>query len=352
MTAPSTGNVDKHIDEAQTKTAAEHFKVLLENEDTIDPEHSDLTPEDLPSWYDAELFKEGQNYYRKNLLSMNLVGLIGVLAVLAIPSILKILVFTKKSSTPCTAFTRYLETILHINALYTGDISDGNSEWWKSLNTIRWKHSTDSRRSSKALIGGITHRDMALTQFGFLGYALLAADKLSLTNEPEGREGLNHFWRVVGHVLGISDRMNICRKNEKETTELCKLLVENVYANEMRKNNANFEHMSSVLVDGLWSVDQALDYQAIVYLWYELSGVTYPGTLSTYSWLNMQYRSWVLYFLGLPYIGHFVRNGFNYYLRLNQWIVKRCPIVAYLRFGISNARIKLYPKIPTQKRSD
>lgn len=73
--------------------------------------------------------------------------------------------------------------------------------WWKSLNTIRWKHATTSRRSGK-----IHHHDMAITQFGFMGYVLLMPEKFGLTNEPNERKGFNHFWRVTGHVLGISDK--------------------------------------------------------------------------------------------------------------------------------------------------
>lgn len=151
--------------------------------------------------------------------------------------------------------------------------------WWKSINVIRWKHSTSSRRSNDALGIGITQRDMALTQFGFIGYALLAADKLSLTNEPEGREGLNHFWRVVGHLLGITDKMNLCRKNQKETTDLCKLILDRVYVKQMQANHPDVDHMTWVLVDGLWSVDITLDYPAIMYLWYQLSGVPCTYTI-------------------------------------------------------------------------
>lgn len=114
---------------------------------------------------------------------------------------------------------------------------------------------------------------MALTQFGFLGYALLEPKKLSLTNEPEEREALNHFWRVLGSCLGISDKMNICRKNEVETTALCRRLLDEIFAKHMKEHPANFDHMSSVLVDGLWTIDVTLNADAIMYLWYKLSGV-------------------------------------------------------------------------------
>ena len=47
---------------------------------------------------------------------------------------------------------------------------------------------------------------MILTQFGFIGYVLTCPEILALTNNLDERQGINHFWRVVGHLLGIPDR--------------------------------------------------------------------------------------------------------------------------------------------------
>lgn len=55
---------------------------------------------------------------------------------------------------------------------------------------------------------------------------------------------------------------------------------------------------------------------------------------------------------GLPYIGYFVREGFNCYLRLNHWLVQRCPLIAYLRFGKSDSTINVYPEIKEKQRSN
>jgi hypothetical protein len=47
---------------------------------------------------------------------------------------------------------------------------------------------------------------MAMTQFGFMGFGLLESEKLGLTGSSEEEEGFVHFWRTVGHLLGIEDR--------------------------------------------------------------------------------------------------------------------------------------------------
>lgn len=54
--------------------------------------------------------------------------------------------------------------------------------------------------------GPISQRDMAITQFGFMGFPLLARKKLGLHGSDEDLEGFIHFWRVIGHLLGISDQ--------------------------------------------------------------------------------------------------------------------------------------------------
>jgi hypothetical protein len=50
---------------------------------------------------------------------------------------------------------------------------------------------------------------MVLTQFGFMGFGLLVPEKLGLNGSSEEQEGFIHFWRTVGHLLGIEDRSGI-----------------------------------------------------------------------------------------------------------------------------------------------
>jgi len=53
---------------------------------------------------------------------------------------------------------------------------------------------------------GITQKDMVLTQFGFIGYVLVCSKKLGLPDDSDGKNGFNHMWRVLGHLLGIPNR--------------------------------------------------------------------------------------------------------------------------------------------------
>jgi hypothetical protein len=52
---------------------------------------------------------------------------------------------------------------------------------------------------------------MVITQFGFMGYALIRPDFLGIHHgNDEDREGFVHLWAVVGSLLGIKDEFNLC----------------------------------------------------------------------------------------------------------------------------------------------
>lgn len=74
------------------------------------------------------------------------------------------------------------------------------------MNEIRRNHKTASRRAKNAGIGEITQEDMVLTQYGFVGFIYIAPKSFGLCNTQEEDEAFNHFWRVNGHMLGISDK--------------------------------------------------------------------------------------------------------------------------------------------------
>lgn len=75
-----------------------------------------------------KFIRRAQDFYMKNLFAMFAGKLHGLLAVLAVPSILKILMCTKQSSTPFTAYKRYLQTIMHTICWYEDELKPG-SRW-------------------------------------------------------------------------------------------------------------------------------------------------------------------------------------------------------------------------------
>lgn len=333
------------IDDAQPSTVDEHFRLLVEDDSTIETEMVELSKEDLPGWFDAKLFKKGQDTYMNNLLSMGIASVTGLIAILAVPETLEVLIFTKQSSGTCVAFKRYTQTVLHIYNLHYKDILDPKSKWFDDLNVIRWKHVIANKRAKKAGLGGIYHRDMAITQFGFFGFALLRQKELGLSCTSDEIEGLLHFWRVVGHMLGISDRLNICRRRSEETIELCKRIAEEILVKHMSANKPEYLELARHVVNGMWYIDMSLDTEAFLAQTYQLAGTTYKESLTMYSYLNMKYREVVLYLCGAPYIGVLVKTYYYYLLVFIYWLVGKYPISAWLAFGRENTKINLYPKI-------
>ncbi|XP_072752495.1 uncharacterized protein [Anoplolepis gracilipes] len=335
----------KHINDVQTLTVDEHFKLLLTEKNVIDSKLiNETTPDDLPDWYNEKLFREAQNYYKRNMMAIGLSNIMGLLAIIAIPDILRVLVYTKKSNTPHIAFSRYSQTLLHIHNLYICDPNKADSNWYKTINVIHWKHKTSSTKSKKADVGGIYQKDLALTQFAFLGYVLLTPKSIGIRIKPEEEEAFIHFWRVVGYMLGIPDKLNLCRKNAVETHELLQKISSNILTNYLKEAPADFYHVVSIIVRSLWYIDATLDTDALLAFIYRLHNIKYKVPLKWYSWLNMNYRDLMLYLCLVPHIGQVVKLYFKYILTFSIWFIQIWPVHAWMSYGKKNSQIKLYPK--------
>lgn len=72
-------------------------------------------------------------------------------------------------------------------------------------------HLTASKSALNSKVGFIPQGAMAMTQFGFMGYALVRPHLLGIKHDNvEDREAFVHLWAVLGHMLGIKDHYNMC----------------------------------------------------------------------------------------------------------------------------------------------
>lgn len=76
----------------------------------------------------------------------------------------------------------------------------------KSIISVRGKHCAAGKKAVTNGLGFISQRDMALTQFGFVGVAILKGRKLGFAGGDEELEGFIHLWRTIGYCMGIEDR--------------------------------------------------------------------------------------------------------------------------------------------------
>ncbi|KAJ0173010.1 hypothetical protein K1T71_011186 [Dendrolimus kikuchii] len=269
---------------ANSAAAEEFVDNLLKNEahDTpSDNVKADQLVMELPEWYNEKEFNQGRRFFNDFSFSFPTSMMMGLVAVFAIPSILKILVGSKRSSSVFTSYRRYLSTLLHTLSWFDHELKPGSYSW-KSLYTVRSRHLKASIASKAKDMGVVSQRDIALTQFGFIGYSILKPDKFSIRQLEDGDwEAYNHFWRVIGHMIGLEDRYNICRKTIEETREVCEVLLRRVFTPCLENVPEYFEHMSRVMLDGMWSVNPTVDINAALYWVRYLSDV--PGYIYTES---------------------------------------------------------------------
>lgn len=92
--------------------AEKRMRIILKEGAETPMNFENVTPE-LPSFYDEKKFRLGQQAFYNNIFSMMIAKLSGLVSLLAISTILNVVMFTKKSGTPCLAYRRYASTILH-----------------------------------------------------------------------------------------------------------------------------------------------------------------------------------------------------------------------------------------------
>uniref|UniRef100_A0A1B6IMX5 ER-bound oxygenase mpaB/mpaB'/Rubber oxygenase catalytic domain-containing protein n=1 Tax=Homalodisca liturata TaxID=320908 RepID=A0A1B6IMX5_9HEMI len=289
----------------------------------------------LPAWYDEKKFKRGQKYFADNYFSLFVAKLCGLLVVLAVPSILRVLVLTGQSSHPVSAFRRYLDTISHMLEWYEGDVMNPNSRASKSLLNIRSRHCHATRRATKAGFSNISQRDMALTQFGFMGFAVLRPKELGLTGSQEDLEGFLHFWRVIGHLLGIKEQYNLCQGDVETTRAACQAMLDRVFNVGLRQPSADFQHMSRALLEGMWALVPFINPEAFLSFTLLLCGIDTFQLSKFYSRTLFNLQVFIQAVILNSVIGFIVRPILNFNMWLSIFITQRFPYLAFLAFGRS-----------------
>ncbi|XP_076638010.1 uncharacterized protein LOC143350088 [Colletes latitarsis] len=328
------------------------FQTLLEEGGNTFMDFKWLHPE-LPSFFDEEKFHLGQRMFSNNVFTMMIAKLSGLLCLFAIPSIRDVLIFTRQSGTTCAAFRRYVSTILHTWVWY--EKRPGlQKEFMESLKIVRKKHCVAFQRSSEAGLNRISQLDMALTQFGFIGFTLLGGDYLGVNNTFDQLEGLIHFWRVVGSMLGMEDKYNICTGNVQETRALCRRLLDKVFLPTLANTNKDFDKMSHTLIEALWPMNPYIDPDAFMAFTFTLASTTATNNnhslkietsmMSPYSrfMFNVQLMTHKYLLPTTSWWSWFFRAYFNGQMRLAVYLTENFPFLAFWNYGIKNSYVKIY----------
>ncbi|XP_003705260.2 uncharacterized protein LOC100880200 isoform X1 [Megachile rotundata] len=307
----------------------------------------------LPSFFDEKKFELGQRMFYNNAFTMMIAKLCGLIVLFSIPSIKDVLMFTRQSSTTCAAFRRYVSTILHTWTWY-GRKAGVEQEFLDSLKIVRKKHCVAFRRSSEAGFQRISQLDMALTQFGFMGFTILSGDYLGTDNSTEELEGLIHFWRVVGSMLGMEDKYNICNGSVEEVRALCRRLLDDIFLPALARENKDFDKMSHLLIESLWPINPFIEPKAFVAFTFILASSAATNNnhslkinTSTMSWysrfiLNLQLMVHKYLLQPTYWWSTLFRMFFNGQMRLAMYLTENLPFLAFWRLGIKNSYVDIF----------
>ncbi|XP_046658854.1 uncharacterized protein LOC124353082 isoform X2 [Homalodisca vitripennis] len=205
----------------------------------------------------------------------------------------------------------------------------------KSLLNIRSRHCHATRRATKAGFSNISQRDMALTQFGFMGFAVLRPKELGLTGSQEDLEGFLHFWRVIGHLLGIKEQYNLCQGDVETTRAACQAMLDRVFNVGLRQPSADFQHMSRALLEGMWALVPFINPEAFLSFTLLLCGIDTFQLSKFYSRTLFHLQVFVQAVILNSVIGFIVRPILNFNMWLSIFITQRFPYLAFLAFGRS-----------------
>ncbi|XP_029709330.1 uncharacterized protein LOC115255401 isoform X2 [Aedes albopictus] len=308
----------------------------------------------LPPWFDRDKFKRGQRFFRNNYVAIMAAHMCGLVTVFAALSILKVLIFTKQSATPAAAYKRYYRTVLHIQSWYFEELEPASNSW-KSLEYVRRIHAVSGKNANAAdsrML--ISQKDVAITQFGFVGYVVLNHRKLGVQYSREGVEGFVHLWRTIGYMLGLEDRFNLCTEDFDTSVQRMTLVNDHFFRPGLQNPSADFDHMTRIMIDGMWCYSTLLNYDAFMFMTRRLSNV--PGhyywndeprdgaeaVYKDFSWFSRVMLN-VLMVIHEVLLNYTVTRWFaNWFFLFNTTVAnKYFPVLAMVTHGFRKAYVKI-----------
>lgn len=174
----------------------------------------------------------------------------------------------------------------------------------------------------------------------------------------ENFEALTHFWRVIGHMIGIEDEFNLMTDSWVKTRQRLEIICNEVYCPLLSSTSSDFYAMSDALLKGLWCFNPFLSTDASLYFVKMISGCPdyiYLGSnpvlleSKTKSVDKLQPMGWyarVLLFI--TYLIHvyllnfsWVRWYMNSQIYISLFIIRWFPFLAIYQFGVQKAYVRI-----------
>lgn len=113
-------------------------------------------------------------------------------------------------------------------------------------------HVTINRRAIRAGEGIISQKDMSLTLFAFVGFHILMPDKFGIVGTREQFEDFNHFWRVIGYMLGTHDKFNCCGETLEDTQGRLEAIRQDMILPGFLSAGSEYDNYMRSAIDGMW----------------------------------------------------------------------------------------------------
>lgn len=215
---------------------------------------------------------------------------------------------------------------------------------------VRKIHYTVNRRAEKNGVGIISQKDMAITQFAFVGIQLLSPEKLGIKASRQQLEDFSHFWRVLGYMQGIEDRFNLCGETLNDTLGRLEALREDLLLPNFINLKPHIENYLRIAIDGMKGFEPWLYEDAQLFMVKRLIGVSSSKFFASEHGTNDDYNKLGLYakfrvaadvviFEYLSRVWAF-RWTFNI-MRFSFSVFELYPIFAILKFGRKYAYVKV-----------
>lgn len=246
----SSGQNEK---KSSNKTEEEWLHMLCVNGNKIS--HDAGIKEDFKVEVDEKLSLEGKQFFQDNFF-MTLVNMfLGLYSILYIPNIARILNITGKSGSTALSFQRYLSTLTHAIQWF-----QSSEDMKLSLKQVLTLHRAGSFRGQKEELDntgqreiskGITQFDMVITQWGFIGPALVFNHRIPFYSQGDSEEGFIYIMYMVGKSLGILDQYNLCSGTVQQTKQRCNLILRQVLQPCLENRTDLSEQMTFHLLNGI-----------------------------------------------------------------------------------------------------
>ncbi|XP_046748364.1 uncharacterized protein LOC124412498 [Diprion similis] len=306
-----------------------------------------------PDWLDMEKLRRGQKFAENHMYAIFFQDMISLFIIFSLEDSLKPLIMTGKSSTPYTAFKRYLSTGLRVRHWMTGDLWTKGSVANMDISTVRAMHGTVRRRletstneevDAAAEIGkpwspmreilikdfseaceapsigqcpyvvepgshdrpkGINQTEMVLTQWCFVGLLVSFPESFGVHYaSEEDLEAFCHLWRSIGYQLGVEDEYNFCRGTLEDIRRRTHDYLESWIKPNLRNVSPEWEHMMRCVVTGLSAVVSDTTYESALLFLTEMLDLPMPrlnASLSYLEWCRHKIRKFHFsYTLKLP----------------------------------------------------